>query len=103
MAQRVTGMDVPGQKSFPCVSPIFKFAQHGQSGTWLSELLPATRPGNRRWMLRFVKSVNTEAINHDPAITFINTGAQQPGPAEHWLMAQAMGLAMRIRICPRSS
>jgi hypothetical protein len=74
--QRVTGMTA-GQKSFPCVYPIFKFNQHGQSGTWLSELLPHTSEIVDD--LTIVKSVNTEAINHDPAITFITTGAQQPG------------------------
>src|ERR687883_663562 len=41
MGQRVTGMTA-GQKSFPCVAPMFRFARHGQSGTWLSELLPHT-------------------------------------------------------------
>jgi uncharacterized protein (DUF1501 family) len=74
--QRITGM-TSGQKSFPCVAPMFKFAQHGQSGTWLSELLPHT--AGIVDDIALVKSVNTEAINHDPAITFINTGSQQPG------------------------
>ncbi len=74
--QRITGM-TSGQKSFPCVAPMFKFAQHGKSGTWLSELLPHT--AGIVDDIALVKSVNTEAINHDPAITFINTGSQQPG------------------------
>ena len=76
MGQRITGM-TSGQKSFPCVAPMFKFAQHGQSGAWVSELLPHTATVVDD--IAIVKSVNTEAINHDPAITFIQTGAQQPG------------------------
>ena len=76
MGQRVTGMTA-FQKSFPCVAPMFKFAQHGKSGAWVSELLPniATVVDN----VAIVKSLNTEAINHDPAITYIQTGSQQPG------------------------
>jgi hypothetical protein len=74
--QRITGM-TSGQKSFPCVYPIFEFSQHGKCGTWLSELLPYT--GQIVDDACFVKSVNTEAINHDPAITYITTGSQQPG------------------------
>ncbi|MFO0911270.1 MAG: DUF1501 domain-containing protein, partial [Isosphaeraceae bacterium] len=76
MGQRVTGM-TSGQKSFPCVAPMFKFAQHGQSGTWVSELLPHI--AGVADDLAIVKSLNTEAINHDPATTYIQTGAQQPG------------------------
>jgi hypothetical protein len=76
MGQRVTGM-TSGQKSFPCVSPMFQFSQHGQSGLWLSELLP--NAGSIADDICVVKSLNTEAINHDPAITFIQTGSQQPG------------------------
>jgi hypothetical protein len=76
MGQRVTGMTA-GQRSFPCVAPMFRFARHGASGTWLSELLPYT--ANVVDDICLVKTVHTEAINHDPAITFINTGSQQPG------------------------
>ena len=76
MGQRVTGM-TSGQKSFPCVFPIFKFAQHGQCGAWVSDLLPHTAGVVDD--LCFIKSVNTEAINHDPATTYIQTGHQQPG------------------------
>lgn len=76
MGQRITGM-TSGQKSFPCVAPMFKFGQHGATGTWISELLPHT--ASIVDDIAIVKSVNTEAINHDPAITFIQTGAQQPG------------------------
>jgi uncharacterized protein (DUF1501 family) len=76
MGQRITGM-TSGQKNFPCVKPIFKFAQHGKAGTWVSELLPniAVIADD----IAVIKTVNTEAINHDPAITFIQTGFQQPG------------------------
>lgn len=74
--QRITGM-TSGQASFPCARSIFKFAQHGQSGTWVSELLPHTAKVVDE--LTVIKSVNTDAINHDPAITMIQTGFQQPG------------------------
>ncbi len=76
MGQRITGM-TSGQKSFPCVAPMFEFKQHGQCGAWISELLPniATIADD----IAIVKSLNTEAINHDPAITYIQTGSQQPG------------------------
>jgi hypothetical protein len=76
MGQRVTGMTA-GQKSFPCAAPIFNFQQYGQSGTWVSELLPHTAAVVDE--LAIVKSLNTEAINHDPAFTFLQTGSQQPG------------------------
>jgi len=74
--QRITGM-TSGQSSFPCAASIFKFAQHGKAGTWVSDLLPhlATVMDD----CAVIKSMNTEAINHDPAITFIQTGSQQPG------------------------
>ncbi|MEX2561318.1 MAG: DUF1501 domain-containing protein, partial [Pirellulales bacterium] len=76
MGQRVTGMTA-GQSTFPCVAPMFQFAQHGQCGAWVSELLPNTA----RIVddIAIVKSLNTEAINHDPATTYIQTGHQQPG------------------------
>jgi uncharacterized protein (DUF1501 family) len=76
MGQRITGM-TSGQKSLPVAAPIFKFAQHGQCGAWVSELLPRTAEIVDD--VCFVKSMNTEAINHDPAITFLQTGSQQPG------------------------
>ncbi len=66
-----------GQKSFPCAAPIFKFAQHGQCGAWVSELLPHTAKIVDD--IALIKSMNTEAINHDPATTFLQTGSQQPG------------------------
>ena len=76
MGQRITGM-TSGQKSFPVVAPMFKFQQYGQHGTYVSELLPHT--AGIADDIAILKSINTEAINHDPAITFINTGVQQPG------------------------
>ncbi len=74
--QRITGM-TSGQDSFPVVAPMFDFKRHGQHGTYVSELLPYT--SSIVDDIAIVKSVNTEAINHDPAITYINTGVQQPG------------------------
>src|SRR5438876_3889508 len=76
MGQRVTGMTA-SQKSCPCVAPMFQFAQHGKSGAWISELLPYTAKIVDD--IAIVKSLNTEAINHDPATTYIQTGSQQPG------------------------
>lgn len=76
MGQRITGM-TSGQSSFPCVAPMFQFRQHGQSGAWISELLPQMAEVADE--LTIVKSLNTEAINHDPATTMIQTGSQQPG------------------------
>lgn len=78
MGQRITGM-TSGQSSLPVASSIFKFQQHGETGTWLSELLP--RHGKIVDDICLIKTMNTEAINHDPAITFIQTGSQQPGRA----------------------
>ncbi len=76
MGQRITGM-TSGQSTFPVASSIFKFAQHGQQGAWVSELLPYTAKVIDQ--LCVIKSMNTDAINHDPAITFIQSGSQQPG------------------------
>jgi hypothetical protein len=76
MGQRITGM-TSGQKTLPVASSIFKFAQHGKNGNWISELLPHTAGAADD--LRIVRSINTEAINHDPAITFCQTGSQLAG------------------------
>jgi len=76
MGQRITTM-TSGQSTFPVVRPLFKFAQHGQSGAWASELIP--HMASMVDDLCIIKTVNTEAINHDPAITYIQTGFQQPG------------------------
>jgi hypothetical protein len=74
--QRLTGMTA-GQSSFPLVASPFEFSKHGQSGAWVSDLLPYTAQTVDD--LCFVKSMYTEAINHDPAVTFIQTGSQFPG------------------------
>jgi len=74
--QRLTTM-TSRQKRFPLAPSKFKFAQHGQSGAWISELLPHT--AKMADDIAIVKSLHTEAINHDPAITYICTGNQLPG------------------------
>jgi hypothetical protein len=74
--QRLTGMTA-GQTSFPAAGSVFDFKQHGQSGAWVSELMPHTSKIVDE--LCFIKSMYTEAINHDPAVTFIQTGSQLPG------------------------
>jgi Protein of unknown function (DUF1501) len=74
--QRLTGMSAQ-QASIPLAGSIFKFAQYGQSGAWLSEILP--HHGEIADELCFIKSMFTEAINHDPAITFFQTGSQIAG------------------------
>jgi hypothetical protein len=76
MGQRITGM-TSGQKTLPVAPSMFKFAQHGKAGTWVSELLPHMAAVVDD--LTVVRTLNTEAINHDPAITYIQTGSQQPG------------------------
>src|SRR5262249_28652274 len=76
MGQRLTGM-TSRQESFPVAPSKFAFARHGKSGAWVSELLP--HPAGVVDELCFVKSMYTEAINHDPAITFFQTGAQLAG------------------------
>ncbi|MBI5852423.1 MAG: DUF1501 domain-containing protein [Planctomycetes bacterium] len=76
MGQRLTAMS-GNQARLPLAGSIFRFAQHGDCGAWVSELLPnLTRIVDR---LCFVKSLHTEAINHDPAITFFQTGSQIAG------------------------
>ncbi|MGI9429155.1 MAG: DUF1501 domain-containing protein, partial [Bythopirellula sp.] len=74
--QRLTTM-TSGQSAFPIAHSIFDFAQHGQSGAWVSELLPYTAGVADE--LCFIKSLHTDAINHDPAITFCQTGFQLAG------------------------
>lgn len=74
--QRLTTM-TSGQDSFPIAHSIFKFAQHGNSGAWVSELFPYTAKVVDD--LCFIKSLKTDAINHDPAITFCQTGFQLAG------------------------
>jgi len=74
--QRLTGMSAQ-QSSIPLAGSIFKFAQHGQSGAWLSDLVPHHQDIVDE--VCFIKSMYTEAINHDPAITFFQTGSQIAG------------------------
>lgn len=82
--QRVTGMTA-GQATFPVLAPPFAFARHGQHGTWVSELMPHVAGVVDD--LCMLKAVHTDAINHDPGVTLINTGDQRPGKASlgSWL------------------
>ena len=75
MGQRFTTM-TSGQKRFPVAPSIYEFRPHGETGTWVSELLPYT--AGIVDDITVVKSVHTDAINHDPAITFLATGSEQP-------------------------
>jgi len=72
--QRLTGMTAD-QVKFPLAGTVFQFSQYGQSRAWLSELLPFTSRVVDD--ICFIKTLYTEAINHDPALTFFQTGAQQ--------------------------
>lgn len=74
--QRLTGM-TSNQKSFPLAMGKFNFEQHGKSRAWVSDLMPHT--ASIADELCFIKSMHTEAINHDPAITFFQTGSQLAG------------------------
>jgi len=74
--QRITGM-VAHQDRFPVVPSMYEFQQHGQSGRWLSSLLP--HHAKIADQMCVIHSMHTEAINHDPAITFLQTGSQLPG------------------------
>jgi hypothetical protein len=74
--QRLTGMSV-NQASLPLAGSAFKFARHGKCGAWVSELLPHTAALADE--LCIIRSTFTEAINHDPAITFFQTGSQVAG------------------------
>lgn len=74
--QRLTGMS-GNQASLPLVGSLFKFTQHGTSGHWMSDRLPET--AKIADDLCIVKSMYTEAINHGPGVTFMQTGSQFPG------------------------
>jgi hypothetical protein len=76
MGQRLTGMTAY-QASFPTAPTVFSFAQQGKSGMWLSELLPYTAKVADDIVV--IKSMHTDAINHDPAVTFFQTGFQLAG------------------------
>jgi len=78
MGQRLTTM-TSGQTRFPVAPSKYKFQQYGKSGAWVSELLPWTAKIVDD--IAIIKSINTEAINHDPAVTYICTGHQLPGRA----------------------
>ncbi|HET6409989.1 MAG TPA: DUF1501 domain-containing protein, partial [Chthoniobacteraceae bacterium] len=82
--QRITTM-TSGQARFPVAPSMFKFSQHGQCGRWVSELLPHT--AGIVDDIALVKTVHTNAINHDPACTFVMTGSEVPGKASigSWL------------------
>src|SRR4051795_11380961 len=69
--QRLTTM-TSGQTRFPIAPSMFKFAQHGKCGTWVSELLPYT--AKMADNIAVIRSMNTDAINHDPAVTLLQTG-----------------------------
>ena len=74
--QRNSGM-VEGQSSYPLVKSIFNFKQYGQSGAWVSELFPYTAEIVDE--LCIIKSMKTDAINHEPAVMFVQTGSQLTG------------------------
>lgn len=76
MGQRITGMTA-GQSVLKCVGPAFPFERYGKSGTELSSLLPHT--GKIVDEIALIRSMHTDPINHDPAVTFFGTGNQQPG------------------------
>ena len=76
MGQRLTTM-TSGQKRFPIAPSKFKFAQHGKSGMWVTELLPNTAKMVDE--MCFIRSMHTEAINHEPAISYMQTGNQNTG------------------------
>ncbi len=82
--QRITTM-TSGQSKLPVAPSMFKFAQHGNCGRWVSELLPHTAKVVDE--IALIKSVHSNAINHDPACTFLMTGAEVPGRASigSWL------------------
>ena len=82
--QRITGM-TSGQSRLPIAPSLFKFQQYGQSGRWMSELMPYLSAHADE--LALVRSVFTNAINHDPACTFVMTGRETPGFASigSWL------------------
>src|SRR5262249_24527721 len=76
MGQRLTGM-TSYQAKFPTAPTVFKFAQYGRSGTWISELLPHTAKIADE--ICIIRTMQTDAINHDPAVTFFQTGFQLAG------------------------
>jgi hypothetical protein len=104
--QRITTM-TSGQARFPVAPSLFKFAQHGRSGRWVSELLPYTAQVVDD--LAVIKSVSTTAINHDPACTFVMTGSEIPGKPSigSWLSyglgSESDDLPSFVVLTPRSA
>ena len=87
--QRLTTM-TSGQSTFPVAPSMFRFDQYGQSGAWFSELRPHMSGLADEWTM--IRSLHTEAINHDPAITFMQTGSQLAGrPSIGSWMAYGLG------------
>jgi len=103
--QRITGM-TSGQARFPVAPSIFKFNQHGQCGRWVSEVLPHT--AKMVDDIALIKTVHTNAINHDPACTFVMTGSEVPGRASigSWLAyglgSESNNLPAFVCLMPRS-
>jgi len=103
--QRITGM-TSGQARFPVAPSIFKFNQHGQCGRWVSEVLPYT--AKMVDDIALIKTVHTNAINHDPACTFVMTGSEVPGRASigSWLAyglgSESNNLPAFVCLMPRS-
>jgi uncharacterized protein (DUF1501 family) len=102
--QRLTTM-TSGQGRFPVAPSKFTFRQHGQCGRWVSELLPHT--AKIADDIALVKTVHTNAINHDPACTFVMTGSEVPGKASmgSWLSyglgAETSDLPAFVCLMPR--
>jgi hypothetical protein len=97
--QRVTGMTA-GQKKFLVCGPVSPMKQRGQFGTWMSDLVPHTADIADK--ITVINSMHTEAINHDPGITLINTGSQIPG-ARASARGRATAWGARMRTCPPTS
>ena len=104
LGERITTM-TSGQGRFPIAPSKFKFAQHGQCGRWVSELLPYTAKIVDD--IALVKTVHTNAINHDPACTFVMTGSEVPGKASmgswisYGLGAETGDLPSFVALMPR--
>ena len=102
--QRLTGM-TSNQKSFPVAAPNqFRFQRHGESGTWVSDALPHMAKVIDDVCV--IKSMHTEAINHDPAVTLMQTGHQQPGRpsfgawSSYGLGSENQNLPGFVALCP---
>jgi len=106
LGERITTM-TSGQAKFPVAPSIFKFAQHGQCGRWVSELLPHTAKIVDD--IALIKTVNTNAINHDPACTFVMTGSEVPGKpsmgswVSYGLGAETNDLPAFVALMPNSA